>query len=175
MSNDLYIKDTKEQYPNDIKNMKDEIIMIKETIGLMQNQITEFNEQIQSSTKLNISESVGLVVSLLDKPELSDIPNRVENKTEGLNQCDIWEFESENKKLMTSHIIENHDDCYCCYLCNNYFETKRSLKYHTEFIYKEYCNMTDSEGEENPQINSNDSKQKHKQKKHRKTKKGVNK
>ena len=73
MNNDLYIRDTKEQYQNDIKNIKDEMIMIKETIVLMQNQITELNEKIQSSTKMNISEIVGLVVSLLDKPELSDI------------------------------------------------------------------------------------------------------
>ena len=80
MNNDLYIRDTKEQYQNDIKNIKDEMIMIKETIVLMQNQITELNEQIQSSTKMNISEIVGLVVSLLDKPELSDISHRVKTK-----------------------------------------------------------------------------------------------
>ena len=106
---------------------------------------------------------------------MSDISQRVENKTESLNKCDICEFESENKKLMTSHMIDDHDDCYCCYLCNKYFETKVSLKYHNEFIHKGYCNMTESEGKEHPQVNRNDSKQKHKQKKQRKTKKGVNK
>ena len=37
MNNDIYIIDTKEQYQNDIKNIKDEIIVIKETIVFMQN------------------------------------------------------------------------------------------------------------------------------------------
>ena len=91
---------------------------------------------------------------------MSEISHRAEKKTEGLNKCDICEFESENKKLMTSHMIDEHDDCYYCYLCDKYFETKQSLKYHNEFIHKEYCDMTESEGEENPQINSNDAKQK---------------
>ena len=76
---------------------------------------------------------------------------------------------------MTSHMIDEHYDCYCCYLCDKYFETNQSLKYHNEFIHKEYCDATESEGEENPQINSNDAKQKQKQKRHRKTKKGVKK
>ena len=48
-------------------------------------------------------------MSLLDKTELTDISHKVENKTESLNKCDICEFESENKKLMTSHMIDDHD------------------------------------------------------------------
>ena len=41
------MKDTKEQYQNDIKkNIKDEMIMIKVTIVLMHKHITEKNEQI---------------------------------------------------------------------------------------------------------------------------------
>ena len=39
----------------------------------------------------------------------------------------------------------------------------------------EYCRVTESEDRDNPQISSNDAKQKHKQKKHRKTNKEVNK
>ena len=151
------------------------MIMIKATIVLMQNQITEINEQIQSSKKMYISEIVGLVVSLLDKPETFELSQRSENKTESLNKCDICEFQSENEKLITSHMIDEHDDCYYCYLWNKYFETKPSFKYHNELIHKEYCNMTESEGKDNRQIGSNDAKQKDKQKKHRKTKKGVNK
>ena len=76
---------------------------------------------------------------------------------------------------MLSHMIDEHEELYTCYLCNKHFKTKQSLKYHNEFIHEEYYNLTESEGEEIPQINSNDSKQKHKQKKQRKTKKGVNK
>ena len=113
-------------------------------------------------------------MSFLDKPEMSEISHRSEKKTESLNKCDICKFESENKKLMTSHMIDEHDDCYCCYLCEKYFETKQSFKYHDEFIHKEYSNVTESEGEENPQINSNKAKPKQKQKKHTKTKKVVN-
>ena len=48
INNDLNINDIKEQYENDIKNIKDYMIMIKATIVLMQNQITDINEQIQS-------------------------------------------------------------------------------------------------------------------------------
>ena len=150
-------------------------MIIKDTIVIMQNQITELNEQKQSSKKTDISEIVGLVVSLLDEAETFESSHRSENKTEGQNNCDICEFESENEKLMTSHMIDEHDDCYCCYLCNKYFETKQSFRYHNEFIHKEYCNMTESEGKYNPQMSSNGAKEKHKQNKHMKTKKGVNK
>ena len=62
-------------------------------------------------------------------------------------------------------MIDEHDDCYCCYLCNKFFDTKQSLKYHNEFICMEYCNVTESEGKENLQISIIDAKQKHKQKK----------
>ena len=39
----------------------------------------------------------------------------------------------------------------------------------------EYCKVTESEGRDNPQISNNDAKQKHKQKKDRRTKKQINK
>ena len=84
---------------------------------------------------------------------MSERSHRAENKTEGLNKWDICKFESENKKLRTSHMIDEHDDCYCCYLCDYYFETNQSLKYHNEFIHKEYCDVTESEGEEVSQYN----------------------
>ena len=77
--------------------------MIKETLVFMQNQNIGLNNQIQSSTKNNNSEIVGLVVSLLEKPEMSKISHRAKDKTEGQNKCDICEFESENKKLMASY------------------------------------------------------------------------
>ena len=52
---------------------------IKETIVIMQNQITALNEGIQSLKKMDISEIVGLIVSLLDKPKTSEISLRAEN------------------------------------------------------------------------------------------------
>ena len=72
------------------------MIMVKETIVLMQNQITELNEQIRSLTTINISGLVGLAVSSLDKPDMSEILHKVEIKTEGLKKFDICWFESEN-------------------------------------------------------------------------------
>jgi hypothetical protein len=65
---------------------------IKETIVFMQNQITALNDEIQSSKKINISEIVGLVVSLLDNPKTSEISSTTTNKTQGQFKCDICVF-----------------------------------------------------------------------------------
>ena len=70
------------------------------------------------------------------------------------------DFQSENNKQMVSHIREEHEDGYCCYLCDKYFETKQSLKY-DEFIHNQQYTLTDSEGEDAPKINSNEVNQKH--------------
>jgi hypothetical protein len=45
-------------------------------------------------------------------------------------------------------MIDEHEDCYTCYLCNKYFETKHSLKHHNEFIHKEFSEMTETENDE---------------------------
>ena len=73
------------------------------------------------------------------------------------------------KKLIKSHVSEEHEDCYCCYLCEEYFETKQSMKYHNEFNHNQHYTLTENEGEDNPiQLN----KVTQPQKKHRKKKKG---
>ena len=56
--------------------------------------------------------------------------------------------------------------------CNKYFETNYSLKHHNEFIHKEFSKITESENDDNLQINSNERKHRQKLKKHKKSKKG---
>ena len=58
-----------------------------------------------------------------------------------LEHCDIFDFERETKNVMESHIIKEHEDCYCCYLCDKYFETKESMKYHNVFIHNQHYTM----------------------------------
>ena len=94
----------------------------KEIIDLMQHQIAVLNEEIQNSKEIYISDIVGLVVSLLDKLKNHEISFRVEDKTQGPINCDICDFESENEKTLTSHMINDHEDCYSYYLCNKYFK-----------------------------------------------------
>ena len=72
---------------------------------------------------------------------------------------------------METHMSEEHDDCYCCYMCNKYFETKQSLKYHNEFIHNEH--LTESEDEDSSKLNNDKVNQK--LKKHAKKKKGTKK
>ena len=55
---------------------------------------------------------------------------------------------------MESHISEEHDDYYCCYLCAKYFETKQSLKYQNKFIHDEHHNLTESKDEDSSKINN---------------------
>ena len=74
---------------------------IKEIMVVMQNQITALNDEIQSSKKINISEIVGLVVSLLDNPKASEISSTTTNKTQGQINFDICDFESKNKNSAT--------------------------------------------------------------------------
>ena len=69
-----------------------------------------------------------------------------------LDTCD---FQSENEKQKISHMRVEHEDCYCCYLCDKYFETKQSLMYHDEFIHNQNLTLTDSNGKETHKINSN--------------------
>ena len=145
---------------------------INETIVFMQNQIIALNDEIQSSKKMNISEIVGLIVSLLDNPKTCEIYSTTTNKTQGQFKCDICDFESKNENIMMSHMIDEHEDCYTCYLCNKYFETKHSLKHHNEYIHKEFSEMTESENDDNLPINSNERKHEQKLKKNKKSKKG---
>ena len=51
-------------------------------------------------------------------------------------------------------MIEEHEDCYSCYLCAKYFGTKQSLKYHNKLNHNEIYNITESEGEDIYQIMS---------------------
>ena len=44
---------------------------------------------------------------------------------------------------MESDIIKEHEDCYCCYLCDKYFETKESMKYQNKFIHNQHHAMTE--------------------------------
>ena len=74
---------------------------------------------------------------------------------------------------MESHMSEEHDDCYCCYLCAKYFENKQSFKQHNEFIHKEHHNMTEIENEDSSKIYN--AKVNQKLKKHAKKKKGTKK
>ena len=63
---------------------------------------------------------------------------------------------------------EEHEDCFCCYLCDKYFETKQSMKYHNEFIHNEKYNLTESECEDTPKINGNEVNQQQKKLKKKK-------
>ena len=105
---DLNVEDIKEQHANEIKTLKDEMSKIKEIMVLMQNQITALNDEIQSSKKINISEIVVLVVSLLDNPKASEISSTTTNKTQGQINCDICDFESKNENIMMSHMIDHN-------------------------------------------------------------------
>ena len=166
-------EEMKDKHENEINDIKDEMDKLKETISLMQNKITELNQEIQSSKTINISEIVGLVVSLLDNTQTSEKSSNTANTNESLMQCDICDFKSEHEKQRISHMREEHEDCFCCYLCDKYFETKQSMKYHNKFIHNEKYNLTESECEDTPKINCNEVNQQ--QKKHKKKKKGANK
>ena len=158
-----------EKHDQEVNTIKDEVNKLKECISMMEDKIVELNQDIQSSNKFNIGEIVGLVVSLLDKRKSYEKPTTPENKSKTLEQCDICDFESENKNVMESHINEEHEDCYCCYLCNKYFETKESMKYHDEFIHNQHYTMSESECEDE-QVQPNAMTKE--QKKHKKKKKG---
>ena len=112
-------------------------------------------------------------MSLLDNPKSFEKSSIAANKNESLMHCDICDFKSENEKQMELHMSEEHDDCYCCYLCNKYFETEQSLKYHNIFIHNEHHNLTESEDEDSSKINN--AKVNQKLKKHAKKKKGTKK
>ena len=159
----------KEKYENEINNIKDEINKLKETISVMQNKITELNQDIQSSKTIDISQIVGLVVSLLDNTKTSEKSCYTANTNTGLMQCDICDFKSTNENQRISRMREEHEDWFCCYLCDKYFETKQSIKYHNEFIHNEIYNLTEIECEDTPKINFSEVNQQ--QKKHKKKKK----
>ena len=76
---------------------------------------------------------------------------------------------------MLSHMIDEHEEFYTCYICNEHFKTKQSLKYHNEFTHKEYCDFTESEKEDILQDNTNVTKHQQKHKKHTKRKKVIKK
>ena len=111
-------------------------------------------------------------MSLLDNPKSSEKTYTAANKNVTLLQCDVCDFESVNKEQMITHISDEQEDCYCCYLCPKYFETKQSLKYPNEFIHDENYTVTESDGEDTP-IKPNEVTQQ--QKKPKKKKKGGNK
>ena len=52
---DNKFEEIKEKYENEINNIKDEMKKLKETVSVMQNKITELNQEIQSSKTNNIS------------------------------------------------------------------------------------------------------------------------
>ena len=135
MNKDMKFEEMKDKHENEINDIKDEMDKLKETISLMQNKITELNQEIQSSKTINISEIVGLVVSLLDNTKTSEKSSNTANTNESLMQCAICAFKSENEEQRICHMREEHEDCFCCYLCDKYFETKQSMKYHNEFIH----------------------------------------
>ena len=90
------------------------------------------NEEIQKSKQSNIEEIVKVLVNILNKaiylvssPEVTKVDENstADNKTQDTINCDICDFKSTNKKLMTCQMIEENEDCYSCYLCNKYFET----------------------------------------------------
>ena len=110
---------------------------------MMEDKIIELNQDIQSWKKFNIGEIVGLVVSLLDKHKSYEKSSTPENNCKTLEHCGIYDFESKKKNVMESHIIEEHEDCYCCYLCYKYFETKESMKYHNEFIHNQHYTISE--------------------------------
>ena len=64
----------------------------------MQNINTELNQEIKSLKAINISKIVGLVVSLLDNTKTSGKSSNAVNKNLSLIQCDICDFQSDNKK-----------------------------------------------------------------------------
>ena len=138
-------KDMIEKHEKEINAIKDEMNKLKEIISLIKNKVAEINLDILSSKKVNIEEIVGLVVSLLDNPKSFEKSYIAANKNESLMQCDICDFKSENEKQMESHMGEEHDDCYCCYMCAKYFKTKQSFRYHNKFIHNEHHNLTESE------------------------------
>ena len=154
MNQDPKIEVIKEKHETEINAIKDEMHKLKEVIYLMENKIAELNQDLQSSNKINIEEIVGLVVSLLDNAKSFEKSSNAANKNESLIHCDICDFKSENKKQMETHMSEEHDDCYCCYLCDKYFETKTSFKYHNEFIHNEHSNLTESKGEDTTKTNN---------------------
>ena len=164
--NNMKIEEIKEKYENEINDIKDEMYKLTETIFLMQNKITELNQEIQSSKTIIISQIVGLVVSLLENTKTSEKSCNTENTNTSLMQCDVCDFKSENEKQRISHMREEHEDCFCCYLCDKYLETKQSMKCHNEFIHNEKYNPTESECEDTPKINCNEVNQQ--QKKHKK-------
>ena len=93
-------------------------------------------------------------MSLLDNPKSFEKSYIAANKNESLMHCDICDFKSEKEKQMESHMSEEHDDYYCCYLCAKYFETKQSLKYQNKFIHDEHHNLTESKDEDSSKINN---------------------
>ena len=167
------MKDIIEKHETEINAIKDEMNKLKEIISLMENKIAGINLDILSTKKVNIEEIVGLVVSLLDNPKSVEKSCNAANKNEILIHCDICDFKSEHEKQMESHMSEENDDCYCCYLCAKYFETKQSFKYHNEFIHNEHHTMTESEDEDSLKINN--AKENQKLKKHVRKKKSKKK
>ena len=75
------------------------------------------------------------------------------------------------EKQMELHMSEEHYDCYCCYLCAKYFETKQSIKYHNKFIHTKHHQLTESKDEDSSK--KNNAKENQKGKKHAKKKKGT--
>ena len=169
------VQDIQKQNASEINAIKDEMSKLKEIVSLMQNQIAELNQEIQSTKKINIAEIVGLVVSLLDNSKSSAESSTAANKTEISIDCDICDFKCENEKLMITHMSDEHEECYSCYLCANYFGTKQSLKHHNKLEHNDIYNLTESEGEDSVQTTSYEENKKQKEKKQRKKKKGAKK
>ena len=173
LNQDPQIEVIKEKHEIEINAIKDEMHKLKEVISLMEIKIAELNQDLQSSNMINIEEIVGLVVSLLDNPKSFEKSSNAAYKNESIINCDICDFKSENKKQRETHMSAEHDDCYCCYLCDKYFETKTSFKYHNEFIHNEHSNLTESEGENT--TTKNNTKVTQKVKNHAKKKKSITK
>ena len=123
---DMKVKDNIKQNTENINAITIEKNKMKEMVAIMEDQITLLKQELESSKKTNVAEIVELVVSLLDNQKASAKPAMLENKnkTEKSKFCDICDFESESKAVMTSHMSDEHEDSYTCYLCDKYFITK---------------------------------------------------
>ena len=68
-------------------------------------------------------------------------------KDDNIVQCDQCSFRCENEDSLITHMSKDHEECYSCDLCGEYFGTNNSLQDHNKHTHskKNYINESESD------------------------------